>query len=1184
MKKALLFYATFAVLLVFPKLNFGQVPDFGAASGFAVFSSAGAFTNVGATTVTGDVGNNAGAFTAFPPGILFGQIHSLDAISGQAASDLASANSTLLGTTCGTTIGAALGSGQTLSPGIYCQSAAVVLTGDLILDAMGDPNAVFILKFDATLTTAASSNLILINSASLCNVYWHSVGAVVLGTNSSFGGTIVSNGAVTLADGATLSGRLFTTAGAVSLTNNTINIAAAPVAAVISAGSPNTFCFGDSVVLSGNTSGIWNTLETTPSITVNTSNDYFVTNSNAFCSSISNHILVTVNPLPIANTGNNFSICNGSSINLGSAAISGNSYLWTPANGLSSSTVANPIANPTITTTYTLIETVTATGCKDSNSVTLTIDNILVASVISANGPTTFCEDDNVILSGNIGGTWSNTASVSTPSLTVNTSGNYFVTNSNTCNTVTSNNIVVTVNPQALALTGGNVTVCNGTNVMLGAASTPGHSYSWLPTTGLSSATISNPMANPSDTTIYSLTETIDATGCNKTNFVTVTVNPLPLATTGSDAAICTSILLGANPIAGHTYSWTPIIGLSSPTISNPIASPSATETYFLTETITSTGCAKTNSVHITVDPLPLAITGNNTTFCNGNNVTLGTTAISGHTYVWSPITALNSASIANPVASPTVTETYFLTETVTSTGCQKTNSVTVTVNPLPLAITGGDASICDGNTITLGTASITGHTYSWAPAVGLNSALISNPIASPSALTTFTLSESITSTGCVNTNSVSITVNSIPAAITGPNATICKDDVVTLGGSAIAGNTYLWSPSGGLSMATISNPVASPASTETYSLLETITSTGCFLINYVDVTVNPLPLAVTGSNTSVCIGSSVTLGAPAVSGNTYSWSPATGLSSGTSAQPFASPLISTTYTLTETITSTGCQKTDSVITVVNPLPSATTINGGAICSGDSTAIGGNSTSGNTYIWSPATNLNSPTISNPMASPTVTVIYTLTETIIATGCSESNSLTVEVNTAPTIVSQPADQIVSAGGSAEFSVEVSGTNLTYQWRKGLINLTNSSTIFGATTDTLTITQVSSSDTSNNYNVVISGICFINNISQNASLSISGTIGIGSTSLTTGADAVTIFPNPFTNSLNVAINKPFEANLEVIIYNTLGEQMIHETISTESNTIDTRHLSSGMYFYSVQNKNKIIQSGKLICNGY
>jgi Trk-type K+ transport system membrane component len=72
MKKYIFFYAFIVVILFFPKLSFGQFPDFGDASGFAAFSSAGAFSNVGPSNVTGDVGNNGGAFAAFPPGVLVG--------------------------------------------------------------------------------------------------------------------------------------------------------------------------------------------------------------------------------------------------------------------------------------------------------------------------------------------------------------------------------------------------------------------------------------------------------------------------------------------------------------------------------------------------------------------------------------------------------------------------------------------------------------------------------------------------------------------------------------------------------------------------------------------------------------------------------------------------------------------------------------------------------------------------------------------------------------------------------------------------------------------------------------------------------------------------------------------------------------------------------------------------------
>lgn len=773
--------------MFFPKFNFGQTPYFGAASSFAVFSSAGAFANVGSTSVTGDVGNNAGAFTAFPPGILIGQIHNIDATSQQAADDLATANAFLLGITCGTTIAAALGNGQVITPGIYCQAAASTLTGNLTLDAQGDANAIFIIMINNTFNTAAASNLILINSASLCNVYWHVTGAVVLGANSSFGGTLVGNAAVTLGNEAVLSGRAYTTAGAISLTNNIIEIASPPVADVILANGSTTFCSGGSLVLSGNLNGVWNNAQSTPSITVNASGNYFVTNSNAFCSVESNHINVTVNSLPAATVGNSIVICNGNNVTLGAAAIAGNTYAWTPSTDLSSSIIANPVANPSATTTYTLTETITATGCINTDSVTVTVHNTLSAPVISASGPTTFCGNNYVVLSGNNGGIWSNTASISTPSLSVNTSGDYFITGTNACNTVMSNHIMVTVNPQ---------------------------------------------------------------------------------------------------------------------------------------------------------------------------------------------------------------------------------------------------------------------------------------------------------------------------------------------------------------------------------------------------------PAAATGNNVSFCDGSFVSLGSAAVSGNTYSWSPAIGLNSATSAQPYATPLISTFYTLTEIITATGCTNTNHVVVTVNPLPSATTIMSITICSGQSVAIGGNSTTGNAYLWTPVIDISSPTISNPIVSPTDTITYTLTETIVSTGCSKSNSVTVLVNTLPNIITQPTNQTVLVGSTAEFFVEVTGTGHVYKWRKGLTDLINGGNISGANTNSLTIIAVSSADTSSNYNVVISGICLYDTISQNASLRFALPTDIASSDIENTSEIISIFPNPFTSSINVVVNDSFQTNLEIYFYNSIGVKVLSKMLIPQLNTIETNNLTQGIYFYRLSSKGKIVQSGRLV----
>src|ERR1019366_8877155 len=435
------------------------------------------------------------------------------------------------------------------------------------------------------------------------------------------------------------------------------------------------------------------------------------------------------------------------------------------------------------------------------------------------------------ILSGNSSGTWSTTTT--TPTITVTTSGNYSVVNTNTCGSVTSNHIIVTVNPLPTATTGSNDTICSGANVTLGVASIAGHTYSWTPTAGLSSATIANPLATPTGTTTYALTETITATGCQKTNSVTVTVNPLPTATTGANAAICngSNVTLGAASVAGHTYSWTPTAGLSSATMANPLASPTATTTYILTETITATGCQKTNSVTVTVSPTPVAsviTAGSAITLCAGGNVIL-----SGN----------SNATWSTTATTPTITVTTSGDYSVVNTnacGSVTSNHIIVTVNPLPTATTGANAAICNGSNVTLGAASVAGHTYSWTPTAGLSSATMANPLASPTATTTYTLTETITATGCQKTNSVTVTVSPAPVA-----SVITAGSAITL---CAGGNVILSGNSNGTWSTTATTPTITVTTSGDYSVVNT-NACGSVTSNHIVVTVNPLPTATTGAN-----------------------------------------------------------------------------------------------------------------------------------------------------------------------------------------------------------------------------------------------------------------------------------------------------------------------------------------------
>ena len=110
------------------------------------------------------------------------------------------------------------------------------------------------------------------------------------------------------------------------------------------------------------------------------------------------------------------------------------------------------------------------------------------------------------------------------------------------------------------------------------------------------------------------------------------------------------------------------------------------TGTYTALATNASTGCSDYMSGDAIVNvTLPGNNTGGNKSLCSGSSVTLGATATVGHTYSWSPATALSSTNISDPIANPTVTTSYTLTEIITATGCTSTNSITVTVNSLPV-------------------------------------------------------------------------------------------------------------------------------------------------------------------------------------------------------------------------------------------------------------------------------------------------------------------------------------------------------------------------------------------------------------------------------------------------------------------------------------------------------------------
>ncbi len=183
-------------------------------------------TNTGPTVITGgDLGLSPGsAVTGFPPGTLTSPavMHVTDPAAAQAQLDLTTAYIYTAGLPGGAVLPGDL-SGLTFAPGLYSTASTVMLSaGNVTLDGQGDVNAVFIFQIGSTLTTLASTQVVLSGGTQAKNVFWQTGSAATLGTNSIFQGTVMSLQSVTLDTGATLNGRALARNAAVTLDSNTV--------------------------------------------------------------------------------------------------------------------------------------------------------------------------------------------------------------------------------------------------------------------------------------------------------------------------------------------------------------------------------------------------------------------------------------------------------------------------------------------------------------------------------------------------------------------------------------------------------------------------------------------------------------------------------------------------------------------------------------------------------------------------------------------------------------------------------------------------------------------------------------------------------------------------------------------------------------------------------------------------
>ena len=352
----------------------------------------------------------------------------------------------------------------------------------------------------------------------------------------------------------------------------------------------------------------------------------------------------------------------------------------------------------------------------------------------------------------------------------------------------------------------------------------------------------------------------------------------------------------------GNTFADTSVL-------KNPQYTYTSTGTYTVELIVgSSKGCLDTTSITINVPDKPNISITNDTTICVNDPLQLKGTGTG--TWQWLPNKNINTNNIANPVASPDTSTTYYATLTTTP-GCFNTDSVKVTVKKFVLLLPLNDTTICLGDTIQVNPIS-DGLKFNWQPSNNiLNPNNKNTGIIPSSGKNKFKLTASIGS--CTNIAEFTTKAVPYPVVNAGKDSSICFKDPATLKGSGTA-NIWEWSPA-----ITITKPneplsLAFPSGTQQY-ILKGTSNNGCPkpVFDTMLIKVIPPVIANAGSDTSVVVGQPLQLNA---SGATkYQWTPNIFLSNQNIPNPvaiFNDPEEIFTYILTAS-TPEGCVGKDTL-------------------------------------------------------------------------------------------------------------------------------------------------------------------------------------------------------------------------------------------------------------------------------
>jgi len=721
------------------------------------------------------------------------------------------------------------------------------------------------------------------------------------------------------------------------------------------------------------------------------------------CSGPRTAVTGVVNPAPVVSVSSSNNICgNGTSTLVASSPNTTYTYTWLPSSTLNIATGDTVIASPTANTTYLVTGSDAATGCVDTASVTVLW--ALPPQVAASASPDTICSGATATL--NAAATFNNPITVGTPTATPNTTTSYPAPYGNFYWGSRHQMLITAADLTASGLTPGYITALSfeitatstlatldNYEIKLGSTTASALTAfytgpmtsvfaapSYTPTTGVNTHTFTTPFFwdgvsdlivetchnNTAFTTNASFRQTLtsytstvyyraDAAGVCGNNAITATASQRPIMRLWRSTAT-------------WQYDWTPTASLDSANIQGPHATPLVTTDYFLAVTDSVSGCVSLDTITIQVNPTPVPSFGADTAICSNAALLLDGTA-GPYTYLWQD-------STSNQTYNVNLFGTYSVVVTDSVTGCAGSDTIVVGINAAPSFSLGSDVVVCAGTQVAFSGPSGL-YSYLW------NTADTTVSITTGTA-GSYDVAVTDGVNGCTSMDTVVLTVNALPVVALGNDTTLCSAaGSITLSGPA--GNyAYFWSTADTTQSIIVNG-------TATYAVTVTDTATSCFAADTIQVVYNPSPVVTLGSDTTFCSSNGpITLVATA-GPYQYMWS------DNSTGNTLTTNTTGTYYVnLTDSIT--GCTASDTVNVNV-PVNPTVVLSDTAFCGTDVTLNG--PAGPFNYLWSTADTTQSLFVN-------VSGVYTLTVTDTTSGCTGSDSSTVNVNANPVVAASASN--------------------------------------------------------------------------------------------------------------------------------------------------------------------------------